>query len=98
MTKSVYTLDKKHTVLIKFGVVEGKFQVDKSKSKQAKVVRMRIQWQLLLQITSQKCAKNVKRTTDMTLLLIAVNHSPSPFAILDALDCEFPLTHELRFL
>ena len=50
--------------------------------------------ELLLQITNQKCARNVKRTiktSGVALFLV-------PFATLDALiDCEFPLTHELHF-
>ena len=52
-----------------------------------------------LQITNQKCARDVKRTietSDMALLFhspSSFRHSPSSFAIFDALiDCEFALT------
>ena len=40
------------------------------------------QWESLLQISNQKCARNVKRTSDMALLLIELVES---FAILNAL-------------
>ena len=44
---------------------------------------------------NQKCARNVKRTSEMVLLLIELVES---FVILDVLiNCEFPLTLELRF-
>ena len=44
---------------------------------------------------NQKHARNVKRTSDMALLLTELIES---FTILDMLiDCEFPLANELRY-
>ena len=51
-----------------------------------------------LQITNQKCARDVKRTIKTSYMALLI-YLPSSFAIFDVLiDCEFPLTHELRFL
>ena len=98
MTKSVYTLDKKHTALIKqkFGVGEAKLeQAHEGSANEDHFANN--QWGSLLQKTNQTSTRNVKRaikTSDMALLLMELLVESLAIAILDTLiDCEFQLTH-----
>ena len=99
MTKSVKTLDKKRTALIKQKLGGGGGDKWTSYFEQAREGSVdedhftNNQGGSLLQIANQKYARNVKRTvkTSDTSLLFIKLFTISIFDVL--IDCEFPMTH-----